>query len=136
MLRKFIILLVFVCLISLNDLNGYAIDIPKNAKGGAILRAHTWSFKTIEENIPLIAAAGFNSIQVSPVQKTKATSPWWILYQPLNLHIGNYLGTYDQFKSMCTTAHRYGIKIIVDVVLNHVANNGTAENGQMTLTHH
>jgi alpha-amylase len=126
MLRKFIILLVFVCLISLNDLNGYAIDIPKNAKGGAILRAHTWSFKTIEENIPLIAAAGFNSIQVSPVQKTKATSPWWILYQPLNLHIGNYLGTYDQFKSMCTTAHRYGIKIMVDVVLNHVANNGTA----------
>lgn len=54
-----------------------------------MLHAYTWSFNGIEKAIPQIAAAGFNSIQISPVNKTKGNSPWWILYQPCDLKIGN-----------------------------------------------
>ena len=33
---------------------------------------------------------------------------------------GNYqLGTRDEFKSMCDTAHEYGVRVIVDVIANH-----------------
>ncbi len=63
------------------------------------------------------------------MNKTKGNSPWWILYQPCDLNIGNsVLGSEDQFRSMFRTAENYGVKIIVDVVLNHVGDNGTSNN--------
>ena len=35
-------------------------------QNGTILQCWCWSFKTIEENIPAIAQAGFAAIQTSP----------------------------------------------------------------------
>jgi len=106
-----------------------AANLPSSAEAGVMLHTHTWPFSGIEKAIPDIASAGFNSIQVSPIQKTKGTSPWWILYQPCDLKIGNMvLGSESEFRSMCKTAEQYGIKIIVDAVLNHVGDNGTAGN--------
>lgn len=102
------------------------VPLPVSAEQGTMLHAHTWPFKAIEGAMANIAAAGFNSIQVSPVNRTKRDSPWWILYQPCDLNIGNVvLGTETEFRSMCQVAEQYGVKIIVDVVLNHVANNDT-----------
>ena len=44
-----------------------------------------------------------------------------IQYQPINYKIGNYqLGTRDEFIEMCNEAHKYGVKVIVDVVINHM----------------
>ncbi|WP_160678316.1 carbohydrate-binding protein [Clostridium sp. C8-1-8] len=104
-------------------------NLPTNTKDGVILHAFDWSFNTIKSQLPDIAAAGYKSIQVSPVQGTKDTSTdpskWWLLYQPTNQSVGNaQLGSYDDFKALCTAAKSYGISIIVDVVMNHMANNG------------
>lgn len=109
-----------------------ATTLPSTTKDGVILHAFDWSFNTIKNELPNIAAAGYNSIQVSPVQGTKssstAASNWWLLYQPTNEAVGNaQLGTYDDFKALCTAAKSYGISIIVDVVMNHMANNGNAD---------
>ena len=42
-------------------------------------------------------------------------------YQPTDYVIGNYqLGTKEEFTQMCDEAHKYGVKVIVDAVLNHV----------------
>ena len=30
------------------------------------------------------------------------------------------MGTEDDLKSLCNTAHKYGVRIIVDVVANHM----------------
>ena len=38
----------------------------KSIQDGAILHAWCWSFKTIEENMEKIAAAGFSAVQTSP----------------------------------------------------------------------
>lgn len=107
-------------------------ELPKNTKDGVILHAFDWSFKTIQNELPNIAAAGYKSIQVSPVQGTKdsSTDPskWWLMYQPTNQSIGNsQIGTYGDFKSLCSSAKNYGISIIVDVVMNHMANNGNED---------
>ncbi len=100
-----------------------------SADRGVMLHAHTWPFSAIESAIPDIASAGFTSVQVSPVNKTKGTTPWWILYQPCDLNIGNaVLGTEAEFRSMCSKAEQHGVKIIVDAVLNHVGDNGTSGN--------
>lgn len=100
-----------------------------NYQYGPILHAFDWSFNTIRNELSNIAAAGYKSIQVSPVQGTKETSTdptkWWLLYQPTNESIGNIqLGSLDDFKSLCSEAKNYGISIIVDVVMNHMAGTG------------
>lgn len=122
-------------MLSKNKSAAYAdtIDsLPGDTKDGTILQAFDWSFNTIKSELPNIKAAGFKTVQVSPVQgtkdATKDSSEWWILYQPTNQSIGNtQLGTYDDFKSLCSEAKQYGISIIVDVVMNHMANNGQAD---------
>ena len=94
---------------------------------GVILHAWDWRFKDIKSNLKQIAKAGYTGVQVSPVQPNKdgnfnTNYDWWKLYQPIDFEIGNVLGTKEEFKDMCMEAHRYGIKIIVDVVTNHLAN--------------
>lgn len=104
-------------------------ELPENTKDGVMLHAFDWSFNNIKKELPSIAAAGYKAVQVSPVQGTKSnstnSSDWWLLYQPTNQAIGNaQLGSYDDFKSLCSEAKNYGISIVVDVVMNHMANNG------------
>ena len=98
---------------------------------GVMLHAFNWSYNTIKENLPAIAAAGYTTVQTSPVQQPKDYSTsgdvvgqWWKLYQPISFHIAekSWLGTKDDLKSLCDEADKYGIKIICDIVSNHVAN--------------
>ena len=115
-------------------------SLPEKIEDGAILHCWSWSFNTIKENIPQIAAAGFKSIQTSPVNKVwdgnkngdmslKSSNKgnWWYQYQPIDYTIGNYqLGTEDEFKEMCKEAHKYGVKVIVDIVGNHCTSEFSA----------
>ena len=98
---------------------------------GVMLHAFNWSYNTIKENLPAIAAAGYTTVQTAPVQQPKdystsgdVTGQWWKLYQPISFHIAeqSWLGTKDDLKSLCDEADKYGIKIICDIVSNHIAN--------------
>lgn len=98
---------------------------------GVMLHAFNWSYNTIKENLPAIAAAGYTTVQTSPVQQPKdystsgdVTGQWWKLYQPISFHIAekSWLGTKEDLKSLCDEADKYGIKIICDIVSNHIAN--------------
>ena len=98
---------------------------------GNIFHAWDWSMTTIQNNLDSIKAAGFTTIQTSPMQPQKdyyagntSKEAWWKLYQPLGFSIAtknNALGTKTQLKSMVTAAHNKGLKVIVDVVANHLA---------------
>lgn len=105
-------------------------------QGGAVLHCFNWSYNNIKANLAAIKAAGYTAVQTSPVQAPKnynanntgVGNEWWKLYQPLGFTVadGNtWLGTRAQLQSLCTEAEEYGIKVIVDVVANHLANNGT-----------
>ena len=108
--------------------SGYLVD---NIQDANILHAWNWSMTTIEGYMEEIAIAGFSAIQISPMQPQKdyygvATwgSSWWKFYQPLGFSIAtenHAIGTKTELESMCTAADEYGIKIIVDVVANHLA---------------
>lgn len=101
---------------------------------GVTLHCWNWSFQNIEANMAKIARLGYTAIQTSPIQQAKQqtagyqTYDWWVFYQPASFSIDNTgksaLGNKAQFKSMCDTAHEYGIKVIVDVVANHMGDNG------------
>ena len=107
-----------------------AYGLRDNTKDGAILHCFAWSFKTITESMEDIAMAGFSTIQTSPVNacydggdagmELFGSGKWYYHYQPTDWTIGNYqLGTKEEFKEMCETAHKYGIKVLVDVAPNH-----------------
>lgn len=113
--------------------SGYLVD---SVQDGVILHAWNWSMETVEANLEDIAIAGYSTVQISPMQPQKDYtgvaswgSTWWKFYQPLGFSIAtenHALGTKDDLISLCTAADVYGIKIIVDVVANHLA-GGTNE---------
>ena len=104
-------------------------------ENGNIFHAWNWSMTTIEENLDNIKNAGYTTIQTSPMQPqkdyypgNKAFDAWWKLYQPLGFSIAtkdNQLGSKDDLVSMVNAAHSKGLKVIVDVVANHLAGNAT-----------
>ena len=88
-----------------------------------IFQALNWRLKDIKNNLKAIKKAGFNTVQVSPLQGIKENNGhFWIYYQPTNYKIGNPLGSREELKELCAAAKEIGIDIIVDVVFHHVAN--------------
>ena len=104
--------------------------LPQNCEDGNILHCFNWTLAQIKAELPNIAAAGFTSVQTSPLQPHDGSSHWYWLYQPTKFTVGNELGSYSDLQGLCNEAHNYGIKIIVDVVANHVAgsDNGNLAN--------
>lgn len=82
-----------------------------------------WTYQQIIDELPDIAKAGFSSVQTSPAQlAVKGNSIWYYLYQPNCFAVGDSgLGSEADLKRLCTEADKYGIKVIVDVVANHLA---------------
>ncbi len=101
--------------------------LASKVENGNILHCFNWTLNDIKNELPNIAAAGFTSVQTSPLQPHNASGTWYWLYQPTDSTIGNELGDYNALKSLCSEADKYGIKVIVDVVANHLAgwNDGT-----------
>ncbi|MBR0337604.1 MAG: starch-binding protein [Ruminococcus sp.] len=114
---------------------GADYGLAKSIQDGQILQAWNWSYNGIKNNMKKIAEQGFTAVQTTPIQTIKESTlgktmqgSWWVYYQPSQFHIdtngSNALGTASDFKAMCTEAHKYGVKVVVDAVLNHMANKG------------
>lgn len=94
--------------------------LKDNIQDGVILHCFDWTYNDIKAELPNIAKAGFTSVQTSPAQPN-GTGTWYWLYQPTSFSIGkNGIGTKDELNSLCDEAEKYGIKVIVDVVANHL----------------
>ena len=115
----------------------------KTAPDQVILHAWSWSFNTIADNMKAIADAGYDFVQTSPAQAcfvgedggmalfSKPGDPvkgkWYYYYQPTDWTVGNYLlGSRDDFKAMADSALKYNVRVIVDVLPNHMAVNHNA----------
>ena len=121
---------------TITSVNGETIVASSNQqvsmKDGTVLHAWCWSFNAIKENMAAIKEAGYTSVQTSPINAVvvgnggdkKFTNQWYYHYQPTAYTIGNYqLGTEAEFIEMNRVAEQYGIKIIVDAVLNHTTSD-------------
>ena len=118
-------------------LGGISFSTPVNAasvdyglaseiQDGTILHCFDWTYNDIKEELPNIAEAGFTSIQTSPAQVGGGEGVWWWLYQPLGFYAGdNALGTVEELQDLIEEAHTYGIKVVVDIVANHLAGDHT-----------
>ena len=120
--------------------------LAETSQKGVILHCWNWSYKNIKKYMKDIAAAGYTSVQTSPVQQPKDyywegvaygnvgipdgtggyEGNWWKAYQPVTFSICNnghtWYGNKQEFKEMCAEAEKYGVKVIVDIVANHMGN--------------
>ena len=120
--------------------------LASTSQKGVILHCWNWSYNNIKKYMKDIAAAGYTSVQTSPVQQPKDyywegvaygnvgipdgiggyDGNWWKFYQPVTFSVCDnghtWLGTKAEFKAMCDEAEKYGVKVIVDIVANHMGN--------------
>ncbi|WP_164515835.1 alpha-amylase family glycosyl hydrolase [Bifidobacterium dolichotidis] len=115
--------------------------LAQEMKHGAILHAFMWSFNTIKQNMRSIAEAGYTAVQTPPVSqivepKTDVhgrkhfTENWYYVYQPVNTDFGSQaVGTRQELQELTAEAHKYGVRVIVDAVVNHFTSDWKAIDG-------
>ncbi len=95
--------------------------LPKKIEDGNILQCFNWKYNDIKNELKGIAEAGFTTVQTSPAQPPDTGDKWYWLYQPCGFYISSSnLGSKTDLQNLCTEAKKYGIKIIVDIVANHL----------------
>lgn len=107
--------------------NAADYGLASNPQDGNILHCFNWKLSDIKAELPNIAAAGFTSVQTSPLQGNAGSgAEWYYAYQPYDFAIASSgMGTKSDLQALCTEADKYGIKVIVDVVANHL--NGSMD---------
>ena len=86
-----------------------------------------WMYGLNEIPVEEVAKQGFTAIQTSPLQPIKEKihenlDNAWAIYQPIDYTIGNDLGTEEDLRNLANRCHANGLKLIIDVVFHHVAN--------------
>ncbi len=100
------------------------------AKADVIYHAFDECFANITAKLPEVEAAGYNYIQISPPNQTPVREDdactsdkyWYFQYQPFDYVLEGNLGNEQDLKNLIDAAHERGIKVIADVVFNHMAN--------------
>ncbi|CAD6194272.1 unnamed protein product [Caenorhabditis auriculariae] len=72
---------------------------------------------------------GYGAVQISPPMEhiwanNNNDLPWWVRYQPVSYTLTSRSGDESQFKDMVNRCNKVGVRIIVDVVLNHMVGIG------------
>ena len=104
--------------------DSYTDSLPDRAEDGLTLHAFNWTYAEVEANLESIRNAGFKNVLLMPVQQPKGGgAAWWAFYQPLSFSIGDSsaLGTKEELAELCAEAEKYGICILADIVVNHMA---------------
>jgi alpha-amylase len=100
--------------------SAFAADQPV-----AIFHAFDQNFSEVEGFVCDLAGQGYSHVQIAPAQKSNPTDQWWGRYQPVDYSVIEGKGSEADLKRLIKKAHGCGIKVIADVVFNHMANMDT-----------
>ncbi|XP_011187161.2 alpha-amylase-related protein [Zeugodacus cucurbitae] len=90
----------------------------------SIVHLFEWKWADIaKECEDFLAPHGFAGVQVSPVAENVviAGRPWWERYQPISYKLVTRSGNEAEFADMLRRCNAVGVRIYVDVLLNHMA---------------
>mgnify|MGYP002655326128 CR=1 FL=1 len=83
-----------------------------------------WRWQDIaNECETFLAPNGYAGVQVSPPTENSviASRPWWERYQPVSYQIDTRSGNQAAFVDMTRRCNAVGIRIYVDILLNHMS---------------
>ena len=94
-----------------------------------ILHAFDWKYREISSNAARIAEIGYGAVLIPPPLYSDPEGPeWWQRYQPKDYRVlRSHLGRKTGLKNVVKALHRYGVKVYVDIVFNHMANENRAD---------
>lgn len=116
--RKRILIIAFNAL-AVSNLPGTAVAAQQPT---AIFHAFNQIYTEVEQIVCQLAGQGYSHIQISPAQESREGDDWWKRYQPVNYRAVKGLGTVGDLKQLADKAHGCHVKVIADVVFNHMAN--------------
>ncbi|KAJ4444270.1 hypothetical protein ANN_06062 [Periplaneta americana] len=93
-----------------------------------IVHLFEWRFDDIADECEnFLAPHGYAGVQTSPVHEylivTSVDRPWWERYQPMSYRIISRSGDETAFRDMVRRCNAVGVRIYVDVLLNHMTGN-------------
>jgi len=128
----------FLALASLISL-ALAVPAPRQASGkDVIIQLFQWNWDSIaSECTNFIGPAGYGYVQVGTASEHIQGSQWWTDYQVVSYKLQSKRGTVEQYQNMVNTCHAAGVKVIADIVFNHMAglDSGTGVAGSQ-FTHY
>ncbi|HEY5973601.1 MAG TPA: alpha-amylase family glycosyl hydrolase, partial [Geobacteraceae bacterium] len=99
-----------------------------------ILHAFNWPYAAVADQARTIADLGYGAVLLPPPLYSDPAGPdWWQRYQPRDYRIiRSHLGGKAQLCRVIDTLHDLGVRVYIDVVFNHMAN----EKGQRADPYH
>lgn len=113
---------------------GQAASPASPGERDVIVHLFQWPWASIaSECVNVLGPKGFGGVQVSPPQEHVVLPgqgyPWWQDYQPVSYQLTSRRGDRAAFAAMVRTCHDAGVKIYVDVVVNHMAGGASTGPG-------
>jgi len=87
----------------------------------AIFHAFDQAFADVETFVCELARQGYSHVQIAPAQKSNPSQEWWARYQPVDYGVIEGKGSEADLRSLVSRAHSCGVKVVADVVFNHMA---------------
>lgn len=101
-------------------------NMPKGATPGTFDRNapkayHGGDLKGIQEHLPYLKDLGVTTVWLNPVFDNENTTEGYHGYSGTDLYaVEDHFGTLPEFQQLVSAAHQQGIKILLDMVPNHV----------------
>jgi alpha-amylase len=95
----------------------------------AILHAHDEPYTLVRQYVCTLAQQGYSHVQIAPAQLSNGDDQpgggrgWWRRYQPIDHLTIAGRGSRDDLRALTRTAHGCGMRVIADVVFNHMASD-------------
>ena len=89
----------------------------------AILHAHDEPFRAVAAEVCRYARQGYSHVLIAPAQVSAPGPEWWQRYQPVDLGRIGGRGSAADLRALTRQAHGCGVKVIADVVLNHMSSH-------------
>ena len=104
-------------------------DMPKGAAPGTYDRNapkayHGGDLRGIQDHLPYLKELGVTTLWLNPIVDNDNVSETYHGYGAIDLYaVEDHFGTLQQFQQLVDAAHQQGIKILLDMVPNHVGPN-------------
>ncbi|XP_066304490.1 alpha-amylase 1-like [Branchiostoma lanceolatum] len=94
----------------------------------AIVQLFEWRWVDIAEECErFLGPNGFGGVQLSPpsenmpIDSPDVHRPWYERYQPVSYHLNTRSGNDSEFRDMVHRCNQQGVRIYVDLVINHMS---------------
>ncbi|KAK6757094.1 hypothetical protein RB195_015116 [Necator americanus] len=116
------------CLVLASAHNYYWYDKPQVLEDRpTMVHLFEWKWTDIAAECEnFLQHYGYGAVQISPPNEhivfvENDDVPWYVRYQPVSYKLISRSGDESEFKDMVNRCNKVGVRIIVDVVMNHMA---------------